>query len=91
LKESIMEPKKAEGVVRELAGNVQETIGAVAGDPEMELRGKAGELRGKAQQICGDATELARDAMASNAPQVVSERAQFAFCSRRNRSAHSSR
>jgi uncharacterized protein YjbJ (UPF0337 family) len=74
-----MEPKKAEGVVRELAGNVQETIGAVAGDPEMELRGKAGELRGKAQQICGDATELARDAMASKPLAVLAAASAIGF------------
>ncbi len=61
-----METTKTEGVVREAAANVKETIGSIAGDVGMQLEGKADELRGKAQQLCADATDLARDAMSSS-------------------------
>jgi len=57
---------KAEGTIRELAGNAQEAAGDMLGDASMRLSGKARALCGKSQQLASDAAVVTREAMADN-------------------------
>ena len=61
-----METTRTEGSLREAAGEVKESIGAMVGDARMEIEGKTNALYGNAQQLCADASDLARDTITSN-------------------------
>jgi uncharacterized protein YjbJ (UPF0337 family) len=52
-----------ETTVREVVGNVQDSLVDVAGDIGMQLSGKVKALRGNAQQLCADTAALARDSI----------------------------
>jgi uncharacterized protein YjbJ (UPF0337 family) len=56
-----METTKAEGVLREAAGQVEGAAGELMGDPAVQLSGKAKELAGKAQQVYADLEDMVRD------------------------------
>jgi uncharacterized protein YjbJ (UPF0337 family) len=59
-----METGKAEGMVNEMAGKVENAVGGIIGDSSAQVSGKARELSGKAQQLCADTTSILRDAAA---------------------------
>ena len=60
-----MDAHRITGAIKELAGGAQEAAGAVAGDTETELRGKARQVEGGVERNYGEwldmARELARD------------------------------
>ncbi|TDG03270.1 CsbD family protein [Paraburkholderia guartelaensis] len=57
---------KAEGTIRELAGDAQEAVGDMLDDAGMRLSGKAKALCGKSQQLATDAAVVTREAIADN-------------------------
>lgn len=61
-----METTGAEGMIREAAGKIEQTVGAALGDTGEQISGKTKELYGKTQQLCADAASVARDAMADS-------------------------
>lgn len=56
-----METTKGEGVVKEVAGNVEQAAGDLLGDAGMQVSGAARELTGKTQQLYADFVEVVRD------------------------------
>jgi uncharacterized protein YjbJ (UPF0337 family) len=56
-----METTKAEGALREMAGDAQQAAGNVLDDAGMQASGAAKELSGKAQQLYADFADVVRD------------------------------
>jgi uncharacterized protein YjbJ (UPF0337 family) len=49
-----------EGTLRNMAGKMQETVGAATGDTLTQVRGKINQAAGKAQEAYGSALDEAR-------------------------------
>ncbi len=57
---------KFEGGISQIAGRVQDTVGAATGDPGMQLEGKARQVAGRVQQSYGDVVESVRSQASDN-------------------------
>ncbi len=57
-----MNKNQVKGVVKDLAGKVQEEIGILVGSKEQQAKGLSKQVSGKAQKIYGDAKEVIKDA-----------------------------
>lgn len=53
--------EKAEGTVQNIAGRIQDTVGAATGDTSAQVEGKTRQIAGKAQQAYGDALNQVRE------------------------------
>ncbi len=62
-----MDENQFEGAARDLGGKVQDAIGGVTGDDEMQAKGKVNQFTGQAQKTFGAAAEELRDNV-SNQP-----------------------
>lgn len=62
-----MSHEEIKGVVGEVAGKIQKTVGELSGDDKMELEGAAREVAGKAKAKYGRAVDEVRD-LASRQP-----------------------
>lgn len=58
--------EKAEGTVQNIAGRIQDAVGAATGDKSMQAEGKTRQLAGKAQQSYGDVLNLVRESAVTN-------------------------
>ncbi|MES2291471.1 MAG: CsbD family protein [Pseudomonadota bacterium] len=58
------------GEGRDVAGKIQETVGDVAGDPALQLKGLGKQVSGKAQKIGGAVQEVAENNAASMLAQL---------------------
>lgn len=56
-----MDTHRMTGAIKELVGGVQEAGGAVTGDTETELRGKARQAEGGLERRYGEWLDLARE------------------------------
>ncbi|MFM0514118.1 CsbD family protein [Paraburkholderia sp. RL17-373-BIF-A] len=56
-----METTKAEGTLREVAGDVQQAAGDLLGNAGAQVSGTAKELSGKAQQLYADFVDVVRE------------------------------
>ena len=56
-----METTKAEGTLREVAGDVQQAAGDLLGSAGAQVSGTAKELSGKAQQLYADFVDVVRE------------------------------
>jgi len=52
-----MDENQFEGTARDLGGKVQEAVGGITGDEEMQAKGKVNQFAGQAQKTFGDAKE----------------------------------
>jgi uncharacterized protein YjbJ (UPF0337 family) len=62
-----MSHEEIKGVVGEVAGKIQKTVGELSGDDKMQLEGAAREVAGKAKAKYGEAVDDVRD-LASRKP-----------------------
>ncbi len=60
-----MNSNEFEGVARNIGGRVQDAAGALAGDPGLQLKGKAQQLAGEIQARSGEALSSAREMAAA--------------------------
>lgn len=58
--------EKTEGTLQNLAGRVQDAVGAATGDTATQLEGKARQVAGRAQQHYGQALDQIRESAAHN-------------------------
>lgn len=57
-----MNKNQVKGVVKDLAGKVQEEIGILVGSKEQQAKGLSKQVSGKAEKIYGDAKQVIKDA-----------------------------
>jgi uncharacterized protein YjbJ (UPF0337 family) len=57
-----MNKNQVKGVVKDLAGKVQEEIGILVGSKEQQAKGLSKQVSGKTEKIFGDAKEVIKDA-----------------------------
>jgi uncharacterized protein YjbJ (UPF0337 family) len=57
-----MNKDQAQGVAKDVAGKVQETVGQVTGNREQQAKGVIKQVEGKGQKTLGDAREIVEDA-----------------------------
>ena len=57
-----MNKDQAKGVVKDVAGKVQESAGQVTGNREQQAKGMLKQVEGKGQKALGDAKEIVEDA-----------------------------
>ena len=57
-----MNKDQAQGVAKDVAGKLQETVGQVTGNREQQARGVLKQVEGKGQKALGDAKEIVDDA-----------------------------
>jgi uncharacterized protein YjbJ (UPF0337 family) len=57
-----MNKDQAQGVMKDVAGKVQETAGQVSGNREQQAKGVLKQVEGKGQKALGDAKEIVEDA-----------------------------
>ena len=57
-----MNKDQAQGVSKDVAGKVQETVGQLTGSREHEAKGVLKQAEGKGQKALGDAKEIVKDA-----------------------------
>lgn len=57
-----MNKDQAQGIGKDAAGKVQETVGRVTGDKTQEAKGLLKQAEGKVQETLGDAKEVLKDA-----------------------------
>jgi uncharacterized protein YjbJ (UPF0337 family) len=57
-----MNKDQAQGVIKDVAGKVQETAGQVTGSREQQAKGVLKQVEGKGQKALGDAKEIVDDA-----------------------------
>lgn len=57
-----MNKNQVKGVVKDIAGKVQEEIGILVGSKEQQAKGLSKQVSGKAEKIYGDAKEVIKDA-----------------------------
>jgi uncharacterized protein YjbJ (UPF0337 family) len=60
-----MDENRVEGTVRKVAGKVQEGVGRIVGDAEIQAKGTANEIRGSAQDSYGQVQESASELVRS--------------------------
>jgi uncharacterized protein YjbJ (UPF0337 family) len=56
-----MEENQFEGTARDLGGKVQDAVGGLTGDEEMQAKGKVNQFSGQAQKTFGAAKEELQD------------------------------
>ena len=54
----MVDKNRIDGSAKNLGGTVQEAVGNVIGDPEIEARGKANQIAGTAQNAMGSASDI---------------------------------
>jgi uncharacterized protein YjbJ (UPF0337 family) len=57
----MVDENEFEGSARDLGGKVQDAIGGLTGDDELQAKGKVNQFTGKAQKTFGAAAEELRD------------------------------
>ncbi len=57
-----MNKNQVKGVVKDVAGKVQEETGKLVGSKEQQARGLGKQISGKAEKAYGDAKEVIKDA-----------------------------
>jgi uncharacterized protein YjbJ (UPF0337 family) len=57
----MVDENEVEGTVRDLGGKVQDAVGGLTGDADMQATGKLNQAAGKAQKTFGAAAEEIRD------------------------------
>jgi uncharacterized protein YjbJ (UPF0337 family) len=57
-----MNKDQAQGVMKDVAGKVQETAGQVTGNRTQQAKGVLKQVEGKGQKALGDAKEVVEDA-----------------------------
>lgn len=57
-----MNKDQVKGVVKEVAGKIQEKTGEIVGSSEQQVKGLVKEAEGKMQKKIGDAKEVLKDA-----------------------------
>jgi uncharacterized protein YjbJ (UPF0337 family) len=57
-----MNKDQAQGLVKDVAGKLQETAGQVTGSREQQAKGVLKQVEGKGQKTLGDAKEIVEDA-----------------------------
>jgi uncharacterized protein YjbJ (UPF0337 family) len=57
-----MNKDQAQGVSKDVAGKVQETVGQITGNREQQAKGVLKQVEGKGQKALGDAKEIVDDA-----------------------------
>ena len=57
-----MNKDQVQGVAKDVAGKVQETVGQATGSREQQAKGVLGQVEGKGQKALGDAKEVVKDA-----------------------------
>jgi uncharacterized protein YjbJ (UPF0337 family) len=55
-----MNKNQVEGVLKEVAGKVQEEVGKLGGSKEQQVKGIGKQITGKAEKIYGDAKEVVK-------------------------------
>jgi uncharacterized protein YjbJ (UPF0337 family) len=58
-----MNKDQVKGVVKDIAGKVQEQAGKLVGSKEQEAKGLGNQVAGKAEKAYGDAKEVIKDAV----------------------------
>jgi uncharacterized protein YjbJ (UPF0337 family) len=56
-----MDENRIGGAARNMGGKVQEAVGKVAGNTNLEVRGQANQVAGSAEEIYGQAKDAAAD------------------------------
>lgn len=56
-----MNKDQAQGVLKDVAGKVQETAGQLSGSAEEQAKGVLKQVEGKAQKALGDAKDIVAD------------------------------
>jgi uncharacterized protein YjbJ (UPF0337 family) len=57
-----MNKDQTQGVIKDVAGKLQETAGQVTGSREQQAKGVLKQVEGKGQKALGDAKEIVEDA-----------------------------
>jgi uncharacterized protein YjbJ (UPF0337 family) len=57
-----MNKDQTQGVAKDVAGKVQETVGQITGSREQQAKGVLKQVEGKGQKALGDAKEIVEDA-----------------------------
>ena len=65
-----MDENRVEGTVRKAAGKVQESVGRLTGDAEIQAKGTANEIRGSAQDLYGRVQDSASELVHSTGDAV---------------------
>lgn len=71
--------EKAEGAVQNIAGRIQDAVGAATGDSSTQLEGKARQMAGKAQQGYGEVLDQVRESAVTNPVATVAVVAGVGF------------
>lgn len=61
-----MNSNQLEGSVKDAAGKVQDAVGGLTGDVDLQAEGKARQIAGKAQAAYGDGVEQVAEAARNN-------------------------
>jgi uncharacterized protein YjbJ (UPF0337 family) len=62
----MVDENEVEGTVRDLGGKVQDAVGGLTGDPELQAQGKWNQAAGKAQKTFGEAADEVRENVKSS-------------------------
>ena len=65
-----MDENRVEGTVRKAAGKLQEGVGHLTGDAEIQAKGMANEIRGSAQDLYGQVQDSASELVRSTGDAV---------------------
>ena len=57
-----MNKDQIEGSIKDAAGNVQQKIGEIVGNPKQQMKGVQKQIKGKTQKAIGNVKEAAKDA-----------------------------
>jgi uncharacterized protein YjbJ (UPF0337 family) len=57
-----MNKDQVKGIVKDIAGKVQEEAGKLTGSKEQQVKGLGKQISGKAEKALGDAKEVIKDA-----------------------------
>lgn len=57
-----MNKNQVKGIVKDIAGKVQEEVGKLVGSKEQQAKGLGKQISGKAEKTYGDAKEVIKDA-----------------------------
>jgi uncharacterized protein YjbJ (UPF0337 family) len=61
-----MNTSQIEGTVKDAAGKVQDAVGGLTGDAQLQAEGKVRQLAGKAQATYGDSVDQVAEAARNN-------------------------
>jgi uncharacterized protein YjbJ (UPF0337 family) len=57
-----MNKDQVKGVVKDIAGKVQQEVGKLVGSKEQQSKGLSKQISGKSEKVYGDAKEVIKDA-----------------------------